>query len=375
MQACGRRLDCHRAVRVAASALQSAANDAVVAVGVRRKQTHSLRRAPAATATRSVRRPTFSRAMRCGSSASLAPCAPRMYVRLAMWQSARARGRRCRCRHRARRIRAVRHSSARRIRRSRRCRRGRRVAARPKREGPDGRRDARARLRESAAMSAGGNRLETPGERAVRRTAQARLARAACSPPRGCASSMLVLAIPDCCSRWCSRWSSGSASAATAPVEYARSRSISSTDRPAASANPAFRTGSSRRCRRSAPSTCRAEAMRRSDSSTSQDHDLPVGMSKRNHQGIDRTFLNCAVCHVEHRARRAEAQAAHLPRHARETLQHLSASRTSSSTCAQGSASFSKEFIVPEIGALIEARGEKLGPARPLPRLSGCDLR
>jgi hypothetical protein len=27
-------------------------------------------------------------------------------------------------------------------------------------------------------------------------------------------------------------------------------------------------------------------------------HDLPIGMSKRHHQGIDKTFLNCAVCHV-----------------------------------------------------------------------------
>ena len=27
-------------------------------------------------------------------------------------------------------------------------------------------------------------------------------------------------------------------------------------------------------------------------------HDLPVGMSKRRHLGIDRVFLNCAVCHV-----------------------------------------------------------------------------
>ena len=27
-------------------------------------------------------------------------------------------------------------------------------------------------------------------------------------------------------------------------------------------------------------------------------HDLPIGMSKRHHQGIDKTFLNCAVCHA-----------------------------------------------------------------------------
>ena len=28
------------------------------------------------------------------------------------------------------------------------------------------------------------------------------------------------------------------------------------------------------------------------------DKDLPVGMSKRRHMGIDRVFLNCAVCHA-----------------------------------------------------------------------------
>ena len=34
------------------------------------------------------------------------------------------------------------------------------------------------------------------------------------------------------------------------------------------------------------------------DPTRSQDADLPVGVSKRNVQGIDRVFLNCAVCHV-----------------------------------------------------------------------------
>jgi hypothetical protein len=34
------------------------------------------------------------------------------------------------------------------------------------------------------------------------------------------------------------------------------------------------------------------------DPSRPQDKDLPVGVSKRNVQGIDRVFLNCAVCHV-----------------------------------------------------------------------------
>jgi hypothetical protein len=34
------------------------------------------------------------------------------------------------------------------------------------------------------------------------------------------------------------------------------------------------------------------------DPTRPKDKDLPVGVSKRNVQGIDRVFLNCAVCHV-----------------------------------------------------------------------------
>ena len=45
--------------------------------------------------------------------------------------------------------------------------------------------------------------------------------------------------------------------------------------------------------------------------------DLPIGVSKRNTQGIDRVFLNCAVCHAGSlRERRRSAH--HLHRHAFE---------------------------------------------------------
>ena len=42
---------------------------------------------------------------------------------------------------------------------------------------------------------------------------------------------------------------------------------------------------------------CIARVHFRSDAN-GRDKDLPVGVSKRNVQGIDRVFLNCAVCHV-----------------------------------------------------------------------------
>ncbi len=59
------------------------------------------------------------------------------------------------------------------------------------------------------------------------------------------------------------------------------------------------RTGSSRRCRRSAATSCRA-ATPRSASIFEPDHDLPIGVSRRRRLGIDQVGLNCA--RVPHRA-------------------------------------------------------------------------
>ena len=51
--------------------------------------------------------------------------------------------------------------------------------------------------------------------------------------------------------------------------------------------------------------------------------DLPVGMSKRNYQGVDRVFFNCAVCHTSTVRETPEGKAADRSRHARQYLQHL----------------------------------------------------
>ncbi len=50
--------------------------------------------------------------------------------------------------------------------------------------------------------------------------------------------------------------------------------------------------------------------------------DLPIGMSKRHHQGIDKTFLNCAVCHASTVRDAPQREAARLPRHAGEAARH-----------------------------------------------------
>ena len=41
------------------------------------------------------------------------------------------------------------------------------------------------------------------------------------------------------------------------------------------------------------------------------DKDLPVGVSRRNTQGIDRVFVNCAACHAGS-VREAPASRAHI---------------------------------------------------------------
>ena len=58
------------------------------------------------------------------------------------------------------------------------------------------------------------------------------------------------------------------------------------------------RTGSSRRCRRSAANTSSGKGYASLGMIYEEGKDLPIGMSMRHHQGIDKTFLNCAVCHA-----------------------------------------------------------------------------
>jgi hypothetical protein len=52
------------------------------------------------------------------------------------------------------------------------------------------------------------------------------------------------------------------------------------------------------------------------------DRDLPVGTSKRRYQGIDRVFVNCAVCHTSTVRTAADQPPCIVPRHAGRDLQH-----------------------------------------------------
>ena len=46
--------------------------------------------------------------------------------------------------------------------------------------------------------------------------------------------------------------------------------------------------------------------------------DLPIGVSRRNTQGLDRVFLNCAICHAGSVRETPQTRARHLRWHAVE---------------------------------------------------------
>ena len=58
--------------------------------------------------------------------------------------------------------------------------------------------------------------------------------------------------------------------------------------------------------------------------------DLPIGVSKRNTQGIDRVFLNCAACHAGTVRETARSSRTHLHRRCRPTRSISKASSASS---------------------------------------------
>ena len=88
-------------------------------------------------------------------------------------------------------------------------------------------------------------------------------------------------------------------------------------------------------------------------------NDLPVGMSKRRYQGIDRTFLNCAVCHASTVRDAPRREATRLPRHAREHLRHHGVSEISSSRAARIRNS-AEEYVVPEVRASCSKRAARI---------------
>lgn len=90
-----------------------------------------------------------------------------------------------------------------------------------------------------------------------------------------------------------------------------------------------------------------------------QGKDLPIGMSRRNYQGVDRTFLNCAVCHA--------STVRDTPLAPPRIYLGMPASRFDVwglqkflFGCAKDP-KFASEFVVPEIDRAMRERGERLG--------------
>ena len=87
--------------------------------------------------------------------------------------------------------------------------------------------------------------------------------------------------------------------------------------------------------------------------------DLPVGMSRRRYQGIDRTFLNCAVCHASTVRDSADAKPRvylGMPAH----TFNVWGFQKFLFDCAKDPRS-AAEYMVPEIDRLMREKGEKLG--------------
>lgn len=86
--------------------------------------------------------------------------------------------------------------------------------------------------------------------------------------------------------------------------------------------------------------------------------ELPIGMSLRNYQGIDRTFLNCAVCHVSTVRDTPDAKPRLVLGMPANTF-NLFAFQKFIFDCGRDP-KFASEFIVPEIDRQMKMKGEKL---------------
>jgi mono/diheme cytochrome c family protein len=89
-----------------------------------------------------------------------------------------------------------------------------------------------------------------------------------------------------------------------------------------------------------------------------RDHDLPVGMSKRRYQGIDRTFLNCAVCHTS-TVRDTPQSPAKLYVGMPANTFDIMAFQKFFFACGKDP-KFSKEYVIPTVRQLLQAQGEDL---------------
>jgi mono/diheme cytochrome c family protein len=86
--------------------------------------------------------------------------------------------------------------------------------------------------------------------------------------------------------------------------------------------------------------------------------DLPVGMSKRRYQGIDRTFLNCAVCHTSTVRDTPQSKPKLYTAMPANTFDIMAFQRFFFA-CGKDP-KFSKEYVIPEVRAMLKQRGEDL---------------
>ena len=86
--------------------------------------------------------------------------------------------------------------------------------------------------------------------------------------------------------------------------------------------------------------------------------DLPIGMSKRRYTGIDRTFLNCAVCHTSTVRESPQSKPRIVAGMPAATFDVMGFERFFFD-CA-GDPKFSAEFIVPEVRRLQQVSGQDL---------------
>ena len=87
--------------------------------------------------------------------------------------------------------------------------------------------------------------------------------------------------------------------------------------------------------------------------------DLPIGMSKRNYQSVDRTFLNCAVCHTS-TVRDTPAAEPRIYVGMPANRFDVWGLQKFLFGCAKDP-KFAAEFVVPEIDRAMRERGEELG--------------
>jgi mono/diheme cytochrome c family protein len=93
-----------------------------------------------------------------------------------------------------------------------------------------------------------------------------------------------------------------------------------------------------------------------------KDHDLPIGMSKRSYQGIERTFLNCAVCHTS-TVRDTVGSMPRIITGMPANTFNIMGFQKFFFACGKDQ-KFSTEYVVPEVRRLIQ-ENHKLHPEAP----------